>query len=102
MTASEVFADNVKIYAKANGITMADIETESGVSVGYLSRIKKRHTFIALDNAIKISDFLQLPLETLLDPEFGKKVKRVTIQRRIQELEAEKAQLLSELGGDGT
>jgi transcriptional regulator with XRE-family HTH domain len=98
MTASEVFADNVKVYAKAHDVMLRDIETGSGVYAGYLSRVRKRNAYVSIDNAVKMANYLQLPLETLLDPQFPEKVRQVSIKRRIKELEAEKTRLLLELG----
>lgn len=59
--------ENIKRLANAQGMTIADLCRESGVSESALSMLKKRGGSLSLDSAIKVARVLGVPVEALTE-----------------------------------
>lgn len=69
----KLISDNIKTIAKWYGVKIGDLEKDSGVSQGYLSRITKDNSSIPLmDLLIETSDRFRVSLDSLVFNDFSK------------------------------
>ena len=97
-TYSKTFARNVKAYTKAKKISIGEIESQIGISRGYISRIANGNPGLILDAAYQISQALGVSLEFLLDENLLFNLKTEKIKTEIRRKEAEIEELKRSIG----
>lgn len=61
-----IIADNVKLYRKKQKITQMKLAELADLSVDSIKRIEAGHRSMSLENFLRLSDALQVPLSFLL------------------------------------
>lgn len=59
--------NNIAALVKRRGIKMGEFESSIGVSAGYVSRLKNNNSSPTVDFVIKISDYLEVSIDALLN-----------------------------------
>ncbi len=72
-TYTKTALSNIFILCKIKEIKIGEIEKSVGISPGYLSRMKKHTNAISFDTMVKISKYLDVSLDSLLEDEFSKR-----------------------------
>lgn len=85
------FSENVRYLCKQKGKSIGELETEIGVSKGYLSRIVNLEKAINLANLYKVSQILETTIDDLIS-------KDMYLEWKIQELEKELDSLKKQRG----
>lgn len=57
--------DNVKIFRKRNNLTQMDLAEKADISIDTIKRIENARTGISLENTIRITNVLDIPLSYL-------------------------------------
>ena len=94
MTSKELlknFSENARYLCKQKGKSIGELETEIGVSKGYLSRIVNSEKAINLANLYKVSQILETTIDDLIS-------KDMCLEWKIQELEKELDSLKKQRG----
>ena len=78
----KIFSRNVRFICKQRGLNIGNFEKQIGVSAGYLSRLEKNASKIALLNIYNASKILAVTIDDLLN-------KDMAIEQRIAELKEE-------------
>lgn len=101
---SQLFANNVVICAKMNGLKLYTVETAAGYQTGYLSRVRSGLlNSITLAGAAKFAEIVGESLDDLVTKDYSLQA----LEQEVMELEKaleEKRKELSERtnsGGDG-
>lgn len=61
-----IIADNVKLYRKRKNLTQLDLAERSELSLDSIKRVERGQRTMSLDNFLRISDALHIPLSFLL------------------------------------
>ena len=94
------FANNVRATCKSKGILIGDLEIRIGMQRGHLSRLASGHVEnLRLNDAIKIANLLELPIEELIYCDYGNKVAMDELNERIRKLGEELLSATAELKG---
>lgn len=72
-TYTKIALSNVFILCQIRGIKTGEMEKAIGVSNGYLSKIKQCAKTMSFEIMVKISKYLDVSLDSLLEDEFSKR-----------------------------
>lgn len=80
--------ENIKALTLVKGVRMGDVENESGVQPGYMSRVgRARIQNVRLDVVLAYADALDVTVEDLVRKDFTKEIKEKARQKEIDALE---------------
>lgn len=93
-----LFAKNVKVLCKEKDIMLSTVEEQSGLSIGYLSRLRaNRAKDFSLNVAYRISKLLDVPIEELCECDFEERLHLKSLLRERDELKNKLALIEQEI-----
>ena len=86
--------ENIKALTLVKGVRMGDVEHESGVQPGYMSRVGRAGIQnVRLDVVLAYADALDVAVEDLVRKDFTKEIKEKARQKEIDALEKKLTEL---------
>ncbi|HEX5126345.1 MAG TPA: helix-turn-helix transcriptional regulator [Rhodocyclaceae bacterium] len=70
LTARQIFARNLRRYRRAVDMSQEDLALRAGMSRSYVSGIEREERNVSIDNMGLLADALDVPLKSLVDPDF--------------------------------
>lgn len=81
---------NIQYLCKKKEIAIGILEKASGLSVGYLSRVKAKHSKgMSIEKAYRISKELNVSIEDLIERDFAKENRLEDLKREREKIDAE-------------
>ena len=63
--------ENIYLLIKEKDLKIGDVESKSGISTGYLSRLKDSKTNINIESLYKIANYLNVTIDSLVNCDFS-------------------------------